>query len=52
MYEETEVILPAFAPAVEVHMDYVVVEGVRVDRPSRLSRSQWVYFWEEVTGAL
>jgi hypothetical protein len=39
-------------PLIEIHMDYVVVEGVRIDRPSRLSRSQWVEFWEEATDAL
>lgn len=27
--------------------DYVIILGVRVDRPSYVSRSAWVDFWTE-----
>ena len=36
---------------IEFGMDYVVVEGVRVTRPGRVSRSQWLEFWEDATDA-
>lgn len=29
-----------------IYPDYVVIEGVRIDRPGRISRSAWVDFWE------
>jgi len=32
-------------------MDHVCVEGKRVERPSRVSRSQWEDFWHLVTMA-
>jgi hypothetical protein len=28
-----------------VYMDYVVILGVRVDRPTRISRSEWLSYW-------
>lgn len=29
--------------------DYVVVEGVKIMRPSRISPSAWLAFWESKT---
>jgi hypothetical protein len=31
---------------VEIFLDYAVVEGVRIERPARVSRTNWVEFWE------
>jgi hypothetical protein len=36
------------AELTEVQMDYVVLFGKRVDRPSRISRSQWMSHWEQI----
>lgn len=29
----------------EVYMDYIILEGTRVNRPARLSRSRWLAIW-------
>jgi hypothetical protein len=29
-----------------IEMDYVIIEKVRIDRPSRISRMQWLELWE------
>lgn len=31
-----------------IYMDYVVAFGVRVDRPSWMSRLDWECFWSEL----
>lgn len=31
---------------IKISVDFVVVEGVRIDRPSRIARSVWRDFWE------
>jgi hypothetical protein len=28
-----------------VYMDYVLILGVRVDRPAHISRSNWLSYW-------
>jgi len=35
---------------VDVSLDHVVVEGVRIERPSRFSRAQWIEAWRPVDG--
>jgi hypothetical protein len=32
---------------IEIHMDYVLIEGHRINRPSRIARSQWILYWEQ-----
>ena len=31
---------------IKIDMDLVVIEGVEVPRPERISRSDWLAFWE------
>lgn len=31
---------------IDIYMDYVIAFGVRVNRPNRVSRSDWLDFWE------
>jgi hypothetical protein len=31
---------------IDVYMDYVVAFGQRIERPSRMARSQWIKYWE------
>lgn len=31
---------------IDIYMDYVVVEGTTVPRPSHISRSDWMRWWE------
>ena len=31
---------------IDVDMDYVVIEGKRIDRPRRTPRSQWLSYWD------
>lgn len=31
---------------IDVYMDHVIVNGVRVERPARISRSDWMAWWE------
>jgi hypothetical protein len=33
---------------VDEHADYVIVEGKRIERPSRISAGEWLLFWERV----
>lgn len=33
---------------IEIDMDHVVAFGQRIERPDRMSRSQWLEFWEDV----
>lgn len=35
---------------IDIHIakDHVIVEGQRVDRPSRISPSQWMGSWERI----
>lgn len=33
---------------VEVEMDRVVIEGIVIARPVRISRSAWMSYWERV----
>jgi hypothetical protein len=35
----------AVKPSVVVDRNYVLIEGVRVDRPSRIAISQWLNYW-------
>lgn len=37
--------------AVDVHLDFVVIEGYRVDRPKHIARSAWVDYWQEAKRA-
>lgn len=32
---------------VEINMDYVKINGQRVNRPSSVSRSDWLAWWED-----
>lgn len=34
---------------VEIYMDYVILFGTRVERPSRVPRSEWEQFWRYAT---
>lgn len=34
---------------VDIHMDYVVINHARIDRPSRVCRSDWLRMWERIT---
>jgi hypothetical protein len=34
------------APDLIIDMDYVIVEGIRINRPSRMSIMQWLDLWE------
>jgi len=36
---------------IEIDREHVVVEGVKVPRPSSLSPSQWLMFWEDAVAA-
>lgn len=31
---------------IEIHREYVVILGQKIHRPSRISPSQWLEFWE------
>lgn len=33
---------------VEIVIDrnYVIIEGVKIERPTRVAPSQWLWFWE------
>jgi hypothetical protein len=33
---------------IDVYMDYVIIEGRRVDRPSHIARSIWISQWERI----
>ena len=33
---------------IDVSMDFVTIEGQRVNRPDHISRSDWMRFWENV----
>jgi hypothetical protein len=35
---------------IDVYMDYVVVEGQRINRPSYIGRSAWMGWWEARQG--
>jgi len=35
---------------IDIWPDYVMIEGQRVNRPSAISRSQWIRFWEQAKG--
>lgn len=41
-------------PDVEIiiYLDYIIVVGQYVKRPSRISRSQWLVFWEKAQHGL
>ena len=32
---------------IDIYMDYVIIEGQRVNRPSAIPRSRWIRFWEQ-----
>lgn len=34
---------------IEIHMDHVMICGQRIERPSRICRSEWLIFWEALT---
>lgn len=34
--------------SIDLYMDYVIIEGQRVNRPPRLARSVWMAFWEQI----
>ena len=31
---------------INIHIDYVEIEGTKVQRPSYISRSEWLELWE------
>jgi hypothetical protein len=31
---------------IDIYMDYVIAFGQRINRPSRISRSVWIEYWE------
>lgn len=31
---------------IELHRDFVIINGITVPRPSRISRSEWLAWWE------
>jgi hypothetical protein len=31
---------------VELYLDHVIILGIRVDRPSRISRTAWEKYWQ------
>ena len=31
---------------IDVYMDYVLVNSQRLDRPTRITRSRWMAYWE------
>lgn len=33
---------------IDIYMDHVVVAGQHIKRPSRVTRSAWLFFWEGV----
>jgi cytidylate kinase len=37
------------AMKIEVYMDYVLIEGQRVNRPMRIARSNWMRYWEHLS---
>lgn len=37
------------APSIVIDKDSVTIEGVRIPRPVRMSRSQWIEWWEEAS---
>ncbi len=39
------------APRIEAHFDSIVIEGVRVPRPSHMSVSQWLRYWNHFSPA-
>lgn len=38
-------------PEITLSHDHIVVEGHRIERPERLSPSQWLAFWEKAIWA-
>lgn len=34
-------------PEIEIHYDKVIIEGMVILKPVRLSSSQWMRFWED-----
>jgi hypothetical protein len=38
-------------PDIEIYMDCVILEKVRINRPSRMSVGQWLYYWERTRDA-
>ena len=35
-------------PEIDVWPDYVMIDGQRVNRPSRISAVQWTDYWERI----
>lgn len=35
---------------IEIFTNHVVINGQRVERPSSMSPSQWIAYWENATG--
>ena len=35
-------------PDIDVHLDYVLFDRRRIDRPKNYSVGQWMEFWEKV----
>jgi hypothetical protein len=35
-------------PNIEVNLDNIKIEGTIVKRPSRIPRSEWMKFWEQL----
>ena len=33
---------------IEVAKDYVIIEGSRIERPTRMSPSRWLDFWDRM----
>jgi len=31
---------------IEIYPDWVLINGVKVNRPSRIARSEWMKWWE------
>lgn len=36
-------------PKISIYMDHVDIDGTTVPRPSRISRGEWIQYWETVT---
>ena len=32
----------------DIYIDHVVFEGMRINRPSRITRSVWLGYWERI----
>jgi len=37
---------------IDINMDSVLINGTSIPRPTRISRSAWIKFWEGVNASL